>query len=169
MAVLIEPMYLTEDGLEFITNPEDKVFIEQQRALDKFYYGFHIQILDGAIVYALYQNHDPTHYENMRRHYHKSLYDPHFKKVHPVLIAKSKILKECDLKTLYEELIAGQFDIGIAYVGSYHVITRIKHYEHEDNDELRLHYTKPRSFEGNIAWRSIKWDLFENIVEKIKN
>ena len=83
MAVLIEPMYLTEDGLEFITNPEDKVFIEQQRALDKFYYGFHIQILDGAIVYALYQNHDPTHYENMRRHYHKSLYDPHFKKVHP--------------------------------------------------------------------------------------
>jgi hypothetical protein len=30
-----------------------------------------------------------------------------------------------------------------------------------------LHYTYPRSKPGNVAWRSIKWDLFSEMVNEM--
>ena len=70
-------------------------------------------------------------------------------------------------KEMYDLLVEGKFDIGIARLRSYHVIKEITPYSHNDNDELRLHYTEPRTFEGNVAWRSITWDAFKDIVDDI--
>ena len=35
-----------------------------------------------------------------------------------------------------------------------------------ENDEILLHYTKLRSNYLNVAWRTIKWDLFKDYVPK---
>ena len=36
----------------------------------------------------------------------------------------------------------------------------------EENNEIRLHYTKSRNEIGNVAWRTINWDLFYDFVPK---
>jgi hypothetical protein len=71
-------------------------------------------------------------------------------------------------KDLYELLIEGKFDIGIARMGSYHVIREITSYDNDVNNEIRMHYSTMRNTEGNIAWRYINYgsDVFQEFVEK---
>jgi hypothetical protein len=66
---------------------------------------------------------------------------------------------------LYQNLIKGIYDIGIVYINNFNTITNIKSYNDADCDEIRLHYTESRSNTNNIAWRSINWDLFEDIIK----
>jgi hypothetical protein len=160
--IKIEPMYETEEGLEFIGNPNDSDFINKQCDLGKFKMAFHIQTVDCAAIYAVFNNAEWA----LNYHLYKFM----------TLISNTQ-------KEMYDQLIEGRFDIGIARLGSYHVIKDIKPYFHEDNDELRLHYTEPRTHEKNIAcrtqknnawqtqqniaWRSITWDAFKDIVDKL--
>lgn len=146
--IRIEPMYETEEGLEFITKPNDTDFIIKQCELGKFKMAFHIQTVTAAAIYAIFNIDQWTINEDLYRY-----------------ICLSRQTKE----DLYHLLIEGKFDIGIARLGSYHVIKEITPYSHNDNDEIRLHYTEPRTFEGNIAWRSITWDAFKDIVDDINS
>ena len=144
--IKIEPMYETEEGLEFIPNPNDVDFIKKQSELGKFKMAFHVHSVTGAAIYAIFNNnewsnsYDLYHYLCLHRNTNEEMYDL---------------------------FIEGKFYIGVARLGSYHVIKEITPYSHDDNDEIRLHYTKPRTAEGNIAWRSITWDVFRDIVDKI--
>jgi len=146
--IRIEPMYETEEGLEFITNPNDTDFIKQQCELGKFKMAFQLQTVTAAAIYAIFNvdqwsmNYDLYRYICFSRHTNEEL---------------------------YELLIEGKFDIGIARLGSYHVIKEITPYSHDDNDEIRLHYTEPRTTEGNIAWRSITWDAFKDSVDELNS
>ena len=146
--IRIEPMYETEEGLEFITNPNDTDFIKQQCELGKFKMAFQLQTVTAAAIYAIFNvdqwslNYDLYRYICFSRHTNEEL---------------------------YELLIEGKFDIGIARLGSYHVIKEITPYSHHDNDEIRLHYTEPRTTEGNIAWRSINWDCFKDSVDELNS
>jgi hypothetical protein len=144
--IRIEPMYETEEGLEFITNPNDKEFIKQQCELGKFKMAFHIQSVTAAAIYAIFNiDHWSIRYDLYR------------------YICLDRNTDE----ELYNLLIQGKFNIGIARLGSYHVIKEITPYSHENNNEFRLHYTEPRTMEGNIAWRSITWDAFKESVDKL--
>ena len=144
--IRIEPMYETEEGLEFITNPNDKEFIKQQCELGKFKMAFHIQSVTAAAIYAIFNiDHWSIRYDLYR------------------YICLDRNTDE----ELYNLLIQGKFNIGIARLGSYHVIKEITPYSHENNNEIRLHYTEPRTTEGNIAWRSITWDAFKESVDKL--
>jgi len=146
--IRIEPMYETEEGLEFITNPNDTDFIKQQCELGKFKMAFQLHTVTAAAIYAIFNvdqwsmNYDLYRYICFSRHTNEEL---------------------------YELLIEGKFDIGIARLGSYHVIKEITPYSHDDNDEIRLHYTEPRTTEGNIAWRSITWDAFKDSVDELNS
>jgi hypothetical protein len=146
--IKIEPMYQTEEGLEFITNPNDTEFIIKQCELGKFKMAFHIHSVTAAGIYAIFNIDQWTINEDLYRY-----------------LCLSRQTKE----DLYDLLIEGKFDIGIARVGSYHVIKEITPYSHDDNNEIRLHYTEPRTFEGNVAWRSITWDAFKDIVDEINS
>jgi hypothetical protein len=147
-SIQIEPMYETEEGLEFISTPNDKDFIKQQCELGKFKMAFHIQSVTAAAIYAIFNN------DQWSINY--DLY-------------KYLCLRRNTQKELYELLIEGNFDIGIARLGSYHVIKEITPYSHDDNDELRLHYTGARTSEGNVAWRSITWDAFKDSVDELNS
>jgi hypothetical protein len=146
--IRIEPMYETEEGLEFITNPNDTDFIKQQCELGKFKMAFQLHTVTAAAIYAVFNaeqwsmNYDLYRYICFSRHTNEEL---------------------------YELLIEGKFDIGIARLGRYHVIKEITPYSHDDNDEIRLHYTEPRTTEGNIAWRSITWDAFKDSVDELNS
>ena len=52
--IRIEPMYETEEGLEFITNPNDTDFIKQQCELGKFKMAFQLQTVTAAAIYAIF-------------------------------------------------------------------------------------------------------------------
>jgi hypothetical protein len=144
--IQIEPMYETDEGLEFITNPNDTEFIKHQCELGKFKMAFHLQTVTAAAIYAIFNiNQWSINYDLYR------------------YICLSRNTNE----ELYELLIEGKFDIGIARLGSYHIIKEITPYSHDDNDEIRLHYTEPKTMEGNIAWRSINWDCFKDIVDEL--
>ena len=146
--IKIEPMYQTEEGLEFITKTNDTEFIIKQCELGKFKMAFHIQTVTAAAIYAIFNIDQWTINEDLYRY-----------------LCLSRQTKE----DLYDLLIEGKFDIGVARLGSYHVIKEITPYSHDDNDEIRLHYTEPRTFEGNVAWRSITWDAFKDIVDEINS
>lgn len=148
--VFIEPMYETEEGLEFITNPNDHEFIKEQSEKGKFKMAFRLHSVDGAEIYAVFNNDKWTNSYDLYRYI---------------------CLKRNSKEELYKLLIEGEFDIGIARLGSYHVIKEITPYSHDDNDEIRIHYSLPRTSEteGNIAWRSINpgSDVFHEIVENL--
>lgn len=148
--VLIEPMYETEEGLEFIPNPDDHEFIKEQSEKGTFKMAFHLHSIDGAEIYAVFNNDKWTNHFDLYRYI---------------------CLKRNSKEELYKLLIEGEFDIGIARLGSYHVIKEITPYSHDDNDEIRMHYSLPRTSEteGNIAWRSINpgSDVFHKIVENL--
>ena len=146
--IKIEPMYETDEGLEFIVNPNDTEFIKQQCELGKLKLAFHLQTVTAAAIYAIFNtdqwsiNYDLYRYICLSWHTNEEL---------------------------YELLIEGKFDIGIARLGSYHIIKEITPYSHDDNDEIRLHYSEPKTTEGNIAWRSINWDCFKDIVDELNS
>ena len=144
--IRIEPIYETEEGLEFITNPNDKEFIKRQCELGKFKMAFHIQSVTAAAIYAIFN------IDNWSISYDLYRY-----------ICLDRNTDE----ELYNLLIQGKFNIGIARLGSYHIIKEITPYSHDNNNEIRLHYTEPRTTEGNIAWRSITWDAFKERVDEL--
>lgn len=81
------------------------------------------------------------------------------------------INKGYTLNQLFEHFINGNYLIGIVqyyYKDHYKngIIDTVSSYDDDINDEIRLHYTQLRSYEGNNAWRTIKWDLFEDFVPK---
>ena len=144
--ILIEPMYQTEEGLEFIPDPNDYVFMQEKSDEGKFKLAFRFQTVDCAEIYAIFNNENWTNSLNLYKY---------------------TCLQRNTKKELYQLLIKGQFDIGISRMGSYQLIKHhdITSYNHADNDEIRLHYTQPRSVKDNVAWRSITWDLFKDIVD----
>ena len=143
--ILIEPMYQTEEGLEFIPDPNDYVFMQEKSDEGKFKLAFRFQTVDCAEIYAIFNNENWTNSLNLYKY---------------------TCLQRNTKKELYQLLIKGQFDIGISRMGSYQLIKHhdITSYNHDDNDEIRLHYTQPRSVKDNVAWRSITWDLFSEYV-----
>ncbi len=147
-SIKIDPMYETDEGLEFIPNPNDTDFIKQQCELGNFKMAFHIHTVTGADIYAIFNNDQWSNNYDLYRYI---------------------CLSRNTNKELHNLLIEGNFDIGIARLGSYHVLKEITPYSHEDNDEIRLHYTEPRTTEGNIAWRSITWDAFKDIVDELNS
>lgn len=146
--VLIEPMYETEEGLEFIPNPDDHDFIKKQCEECKFKMSFHLHSVDCAEIYAVFNNDKWTNHYDLYRY---------------------TCLKRNPKEELHKLLIKGEFDIGIARFGSYHVIKEITPYSDDVNDEIRMHYSLPRTFEGNIAHRSIHFgsDVFHEIVDNL--
>jgi len=146
--VTIEPMYETEEGLEFIPNPDDHEFIKNQCEEGTFKMAFRLHSVDCAEIYAVFNNDKWTNHYDLYRY---------------------TCLKRNTKKELHKLLIEGEFDIGIARLGSYHVIKEITPYSHNDNDEIRMHYSLPRTAEDNIAWRSIHFgsDVFNEIVDDL--
>jgi hypothetical protein len=144
--VKLEPMYETDEGLEFIVNPDDYTAIQKQMDLGKFRMAFHFQTVDCACVYGV-TNKDTWVFD----------------------IEVYKYLKKYPYtrRTLLQLLKAGHFDIGVTRLGNYHVITDITPYDVDENSEIRLHYTYPRSYAGNVAWRSMNWDLFKENVDEM--
>jgi hypothetical protein len=143
--VVLEPIYETDEGFEFIVNPDDYVAIQAQMDLGRFRLAFHFQTVDGVCVYAITK--DKWYIDlPIYRHLKKNPYTR---------------------RMLLKLLILGHFDIGGTRLGSYHIIRDVKSYNSEENNELKLHYTYPRSYAGNVAWRSIKWDLFKQFVEEM--
>ena len=81
---------------------------------------------------------------------------------------------------IYKHFLEGNYLIGT--VNSFtdpYLIFNIKSYndinennEDDDYSEIKLHYTKPRSYTDengdklNRAWRTITWDLFDEFVNK---
>lgn len=106
-------------------------------------YVCHLQTVDCAIIYAIAEQ-DPGHLSNG---------------------AFLKMLQNGDFKIGVKRLNDIN-DISDEDEKSYHIIYDITSYMAEENSELRLHYTQPRSYPGNIAWRSIHWDLLAELVNK---
>ena len=81
-----------------------------------------------------------------------------------VLINKGYTINE-----IFNNFINGKYLIGTLkyyYKNNYNngIIDDISMYQDDVNDEIRLHYTKSRCESGNVAWRTITWDLFEKYV-----
>jgi hypothetical protein len=144
--VILEPMYETDEGLEFIVNPNDEKAIQTQMDLGKFRLAFHFQTVDCACIYGVTNKNTWIIDMQVYRHLKKYPYN---------------------LRTLLKLLVLGHFDIGVTRIGNYHIISEIKPYTDEVNSEIRLHYTEPKTTKGNVAWRSINWDLFGRIVDEI--
>ena len=70
-----------------------------------------------------------------------------------------------DRRTLLKLLVLGHFDIGVARLSSYHIIKDVTPYSDEVNSEINKHYMELRTEPGNVAWRSIIWDLFAQFVD----
>jgi len=75
------------------------------------------------------------------------------------------------LEEIFKLFLEGKYLIGTSeYYFENHYengfITNIKSFDEDDHSEIKLHYTKPRSYAGNCAWRTIKWDLFADFVPK---
>ena len=86
-------------------------------------------------------------------------------------ISKIDINKGYTINEIFNNFIRGDYFIGILhyyYKNNYEngIITDVSTFDDKNNDEIRLHYTKDRSCEGNIAWRNMTWDLFEECVPK---
>lgn len=143
--IVLEPMYETECGLEYM-NPTDLKSIEHQIQAGKFRLAFQLQAVECVTVHAVTNkdkwNIDMTVYNYLQN----SPYDK---------------------RTLLKLVVLGHFDIGISRLSSPHVISEIKPYMHDDNSTLRMHYIMPRSCEGNVAWYSINWDLFQDMVDEM--
>lgn len=73
-------------------------------------------------------------------------------------------LRDIALQDLFTMLQKGNFKFGVTTYHNYNTITAINDFHHEENSEILLHYTQPRSFPGNVAWRSIHWDLFADFI-----
>jgi hypothetical protein len=144
--VSLDPMYETDEGLEFIVNPNDYKAIGKQIEAGIFRLAFHFQTVDCASIFAVTNKATWKIDLDIYKYLQKNPYDS---------------------RTLFKLLLLGHFDIGAARAGSYHVIKNITPYSDESNSEINLHYLYPRSRPGNVAWRSINWDLFAPMVQQI--
>ena len=146
LPVNLQPMYETEEGLEFVGNPDDHAAIQRLISADKLRLAFHFQTVDCACIYGLTK---------------KSTWE--------IDIEVYKYLQKnpYSRRTILKLLNMGHFDIGVILVGSYHVIKEITSYISEENSEIVMHYSYPRTKPGNVAWRSVKWDLFSQMVNEI--
>ena len=86
-------------------------------------------------------------------------------------ISKIDINKGYTIREIFNNFMKADYLIGILhyyYKKNYEngIITDVSTFDDDSNDEIRLHYTKTRGYEGNVAWRTIKWDLFEEFVPK---
>jgi hypothetical protein len=144
---IFEALYKTDEGLKFIdpTDTNFKQIIDTQSSLGKFRIAFQFQIVSNAVIYAIFDN-TCVNYD-----YFIELTNDPLTRLH----------------TYYTYLILGLLSIGTLKLNQ-DIITDCKHYIDESNREIILHYTKPRNYEGNIAWRSITWDLFDSFIEKLK-
>jgi hypothetical protein len=141
--VILEPVYITDEGhLEFI-NPTDTEFIQKKIDDKSFQLVFHLHSVDCACVYGILTNH---------------------KWMYTMEIYNYLMANPYNKMTLYKLLIKGEFDLGISRINRYHIITEISEYFDDDNIELRQHYTQSKYSDGNIYWRSLNWDLFDDIV-----
>ena len=80
------------------------------------------------------------------------------------------INKNYTLDEIYNYFINGKFNIGsIKHNDSYSngIIKNINNLYHDDNSEIKLHYSTTRINSSNVAWRTITWDLFEIYVPQI--
>ena len=80
-------------------------------------------------------------------------------------ITNININKGYSINDIFNNFMKGYYKIGI--LNHYHqncIITDISTFDNENNDEIRLHYTQDKSYKGNVAWRTITWDLFEKFV-----
>ena len=143
--VVLEPIYETDEGYEFIVNPDDYVAIQAQMELRKLRLAFHFQTVDGVCLYAVTKD---NWYIDMPTYRH---------------LKKNPYTRRMLLKLL----MLGHFDIGGTRLGSYHIISNVKSFNAAENNEIKLHYNYPRSYAGNVAWRSINWDLFKQFVEEM--
>jgi hypothetical protein len=143
--VMLEPIYETDDGFEFIVNPEDYSAIQKYIEQGKLRLAFHFQTVDCACIYAVTNASwylDISIYCHLRK-------NPYTRRMMLILLK------------------LGNFDIGVTSIGNYHIITNIQSYIADNNDEIRMHYNYPRCYAGNVAWRSINWDLFKSFVEEM--
>jgi hypothetical protein len=146
--VFLEPMYETDEGLEFIVDPNDYKTIAKEIYAGTFRMAFHFQTVDCACLYGV-TNKDTWKIDlAVYQYLQKNPYD------HRILL---------------KLLVLGHFDIGIARIGSYHVLKDIAPYGDEINSEINKHYMELRSEPGNVAWRSINWDLFAEFVDDMND
>ena len=86
-------------------------------------------------------------------------------------ITNIDINKGYTINEIFNNFMKGNYFIGILhyyYKDNYKngIITDITTFDDDSNDEIRLHYTKNKKYYGNVAWRSMNWDLFEDFVPK---
>ena len=146
--LIIEALYETDEGLEFVIDPNNFNFIKEQSDLNKLRLGFILHVVDRACIYALFNKEKWTNSFDLYTYCQ---------------------LKRNTKEELYNLLIKGEFDIGVSYCGSYHLITSITPYDHDDNSEIRMHYEYPKSTPGNIAHYSITSDTFKEQVDTLNN
>ena len=144
--VFLEPMCETDEGLEFIVDPNDYKAIAKQIEAGTFRLAVHFQTVDCACLYAVTNKETWKIDLEIYTYLQKNPYDR---------------------RTLFKLLLLGHFDIGVARIGSYHLIKDITPYSDEANSEINLHYMYPRYEPSNVAWRSINWDLFAPMVDQI--
>jgi hypothetical protein len=146
--VMLEPMYETDEGLEFIVDPNDYITIAKQIEAGAFRMAFHFQTVDCACIYGV--NNKDTWVIDLAvyQYLQKNPYDR---------------------RILLKLLVLGHFDIGVSRIGSYHLIKDITPYCDEVNSEINKHYMELRSEPSNVAWRSINWDLFAEFVDDMND
>jgi len=89
------------------------------------------------------------------------------------LILNSEDDKKKSIQELFSNLLEGKFLIGFSnYFVNPYIITDISRFNNEENIEIKLHYTEPRTYTDkngdkiNNSWRTITWDLFDKSVNK---
>lgn len=146
--VMLEPMYETEEGLEFVVNPDAYDAIQAHIEQGKLRLAFHFQTVDCACIYGV-TNKDTWAIDiDVYKYLQKNPYDR---------------------RTLLKLLLLGHFDIGVSRIGSYHLIKDVTLYSDEVNEDINLHYMYLRDEPGNVVWRSIHWDLFSQFVEEMND
>ena len=76
--------------------------------------------------------------------------------------------KNYTLKYIFDNFINDMYLIGTVhyYYKNNHVngIINVNMKNVKASDELKLHYTQSKDTPGNVAWRTIHWDLFSEFV-----
>ena len=72
------------------------------------------------------------------------------------------------IQQIFEKMMDGSLDIYVRhhYGNGTNYLTNHGNIYNIESDELLLHYTQLRSNYLNVAWRTIKWDLFKDYVPK---
>jgi hypothetical protein len=79
--------------------------------------------------------------------------------------------KNYTIHDIFDNFMKGDYFIGTLhyyYKNNYKngIISDVSTFDDPSNDEIRLHYTQLSSYKGNVAWRTITWDLFQEFVSK---